>query len=167
MKRKIAFYGLIIVILIGIFTLIYNLIKPDRIKPNINNKITGELQYSEVESFVYEQETQIYLFFFSNNNDADSDYVVTKFLIPLLEKYKLEDFSTLHYVDLAELEAKSDSPDKYLRNHFGFTRYPTFIAITIDKDGTKIEDVLEWQPLEPYTMDVVEQWLINHQVIAS
>ena len=165
MKKKIAFYGLIIVILIVLLTFIYILIKPKKIQQTIAAKIVGEVEYTEIETFVYEKETEIYFFFFSSN-DADSDFVVSKFILPLQEKYKITDFPNLYYVDLANLEEKKGTADKYLRNHFGFTRYPTFAVISIDSEGTNVEDLLEWQPTEPYTLDLVEQWLQEHKIVS-
>ena len=78
-------------------------------------------------------------------------------------EYAITTFSKLYYVDLAESDYLDNS--NKLMNKWGFSSYPTFLVMKIDKSNVTVTDKLEWNSTSPYTIDSVRNWLKSHSLL--
>ncbi|MCF0111643.1 MAG: hypothetical protein HUJ58_07070 [Erysipelotrichaceae bacterium] len=166
MKRKMFLFYILLFAVIGFTGYMWYSNRPKPI-PVVekDSHISQSLSYNEVNTFVYEQEDSVNLFFYSSD-DVDSRYVIDNILTPILQSANATSFSNLIFVDLATLP--EDTDPKYTKNNWGFYNWPTFIVMKITQDkGLETSDTLEWDPANPYNGDSVTTWLQAHGVKKS
>ena len=161
MKKKLMFYTMLIIVGLVVLAFLHFQSKPEEMPVVARNKVTGQLQYDEVNEFVYNSDDVVYLFFFSSE-DSDSQLVIDNMLNPILKENNLTGFDELYYVDLADLPSTVGT--KYTKNQWNFYDYPTFIGMKIENNQAIISDVLEWSSTNPYTIDDVRTWLQEHKI---
>ena len=162
--RKVIFYLCTICISISVLCFIHYTWKPEEMPVVSRNNTTGHLTYDKVNEFVYQKEGYVYLFFFSSNQ-ADSQIVIDNILQPILEEKRITSIDKLYYVDLSTLP--NDVSDKYTKNQWGFYNCPAFIAMKIENNKVDIKDILEWDSTNPYTIETVRNWLLDHKLITQ
>lgn len=165
MKRKIILY-LILIALIAVAIAVLSILHQPKSAPVLekDTSIKSSLDYHSVNQYVYEQNQEVCLFFYSST-DSDSEFVIDNMLSPILTEYGVDQFDRLIYVDLATL-SDAEIEHNYIKNNWGFYRYPTFTVLKITNEaGLQTKDTLQWDAASPYSSTQVRQWLIDHQII--
>ena len=162
MKRKFVVYLSAVIAVALIITAVYFLTRPSKAPVITRVTTSNDIQSSDVNQFVYDQNSSVCFFFYSSE-DTDSQFVIKQMLDVIKSEYAITTFSKLYYVDLAESDYLDNS--NKLMNKWGFSSYPTFLVMKIDKSNVTVTDKLEWNSTSPYTIASVRNWLKSHSLL--
>ncbi len=164
MKRKFLVYLSVVIAVALIITAVYFITKPSAAPVITRVTTSNDIQYSDVNQFVYDQDKSVCFFFYSSD-DTDSQFVIKQMLDVIKEEYAITTYTKLYYVDLAGSEYLDNS--NKLMNKWGFSSYPTFLVMKIDNSTVTVTDKLEWDSTSPYTIDSVRNWLKSHSLLTK
>ena len=162
--RKVIFYVSALCIILSALCFVHYNWKPEEMPVVARNNTTNYLTYDKVNEYVYQQNSYVYLFFFSSN-EADSQFVIDNILNTILKENNLTSIKDLQYVDLSSLP--NELSDKYTKNNWGFYNYPTFVRMKIENNKVELSDILEWDSTTPYSIETVRNWLKDHKLITQ
>ena len=164
MKRKFVVYLSAVIAVALIITAVYFLTRPSAAPVITRVTTSNDIQYSDVNQFVYDQDKSVCFFFYSSE-DTDSQFVIKQMLDVIKTEYAITTYSKLYYVDLAGSDYLNNS--NKLMNKWGFSNYPTFLVMTIENSTVTVTDKLEWNSTSPYTIDSVRNWLKSHNLLSN
>lgn len=162
MSKKGKFYTIIALMVIIALFYVYISTRPQDAVLYSTLPSTTDLSGDTVNEFVYEKNEPVCLFFY-NSDEPESRYVLTSLLDSIKAENNLDVFESLYYVDLKDYESSDDSAS--LKASWGFSRTPAFLVMTIQDSSVQTEDVLQWDPENPFTVDDVRNWLKDHSVL--
>ena len=164
MKRKFVVYLSAVIAVALIITAVYFLTRPSAAPVITRVTTSNDIQYSDVNQFVYDQDKSVCFFFYSSE-DTDSQFVIKQMLDVIKTEYAITTYSKLYYVDLAGSDYLNNS--NKIMNKWGFSNYPTFLVMTIENSTVTVTDKLEWNSTSPYTIDSVRNWLKSHNLLSN
>lgn len=164
MKRKFVVYLSAVIAVALIITAVYFLTRPSNAPVITRVTTSNDIQSSNVNQFVYDQDKSVCFFFYSSQ-DTDSQFVIKQMLDVIKTEYAITTYSKLYYVDLAGSDYLNNS--NKLMNKWGFSNYPTFLVMTIENSTVTVTDKLEWNSTSPYTIDSVRNWLKSHNLLSN
>ena len=162
MSKKNKFYLIVLLLTFILLSIVYFLTRPKE-APVINNQtVNYELSYNSVNQFIYNRGEKVCIFVY-NKDDIDSTTVINNYLEPIKEENRITTYPSLYYVDLSKIS--DDEIDNYIKVNFNINHYPTFMVMSISNSKVIIEDVLEWDNENPYSINDVRDWLKKHSMI--
>ena len=164
MKRKFVVYLSAVIAVALIITAVYFLTRPSNAPVITRVTTSNDIQSSNVNQFVYDQDKSVCFFFYSSQ-DTDSQFVIKQMLDVIKTEYAITTYSKLYYVDLAGSDYLNNS--NKLMNKWGFSSYPTFLVMKIENSTVTVTDKLEWNSTSPYTIDSVRNWLKSHNLLSN
>ena len=93
--------------------------------------------------------------------NSDCNYVTFSLLKPILNKYQLQQFSSITFVNMDDVIRQVSSTR--LKELYGVQSLPALVLM--DTSTSTVISVLEYYKSSPLTQDMIEEWLITHQLL--
>lgn len=93
--------------------------------------------------------------------NSDCNYVTFSLLKPILNKYQLQQFSSITFVNMDDVIRQVSSTR--LKELYGVQSLPALVLL--DTSTSTVISVLEYYKSSPLTQDMIEEWLITHQLL--
>ena len=160
MKEKYFIAAAIIVVLSAITLFAYNYFKPLTAPlVLIDYAKSTSVPYNELETYLA-NDGKYYLWFCDGSTDCT--FINDTALRPLANEIKTGEFPEITFVDMTYAR-KNISPAK-LKQLWGFTAYPAFVAMEVKESQLMINSVIEWGVNNPIGKDDVRNWMIENDI---
>lgn len=161
MVKKFLYSGLIVFFMASVMFAIHLFYQPQPAPlVLLDYARTLSFDYDDINQYVKARDGKHYLFFCDAS--IDCQFVNDNYLRPLSKEVRESDFPDLIFVDMSLV--KEDISPARLQNEWGFTRYPAFVAISIQEKQKTIDNVLQWNLSSPYSKADIKQWMIDNEI---
>lgn len=114
--------------------------------------------YKESEAYILENEGAYVLFI--NNNDVDSEYIVTA----LLHKLYQFDNNALPTLVSVSTENSKDLTVIQLKRAYNIERSPAFVYLESKNGKYEIKDTLTYYPNNPFSENDLKRWFFENDL---
>jgi hypothetical protein len=160
MKEKYFIVAAISVVLSAMIWYAYNYFKPlPAPLVLIDYAKSTSIPYNDLETYLI-NDGKYYLWFCDGSTDCT--FINDTALRPLANEIKTGEFPEITFVDMTYAR-KNISPAK-LKQLWGFTAYPAFVAIEVKESQLMINSVIEWGVNNPIGKEDVRNWMIENDI---
>ena len=160
MKEKYLLAAAISVVLSAMILYAYNYFKPIAAPlVLIDYARSISVPYNDLEDYLNE-DGKYYLWFCDGSTDCT--FINDTALRPLANEIKTGEFPEITFVDMT-FARKNISPAR-LKQLWGFTAYPAFVAIEVLEGQRLINSVIQWGINNPIGKDDVKNWMIENDI---
>lgn len=160
MKEKYFIIAALSIVLTAMILYAYNYFKPlPAPLVLIDYAKSTSVPYNDLPEYL-NNDGKYYLWFCDGSTDCT--FVNDTALRPLADEIKTGEFPEITFVDMT-FARKNISPAK-LKQLWGFTGYPAFVAIEVTESQMKIGPVIEWGVNNPIGKEDVKNWMIENNI---
>ena len=116
------------------------------------------LDYDTIKDYTLNSgQTATHYYFFCDQTDADCIYVQNTVIYSTALETELNLRDLIEYVDLSQVVQETRIPR--LREDWGLTTYPAFLACHLEDKKIVVDNTLEWNHEQPISNDNLISWL--------
>jgi hypothetical protein len=114
------------------------------------------VQIKDLETYLFEHPGKHYLYFCKSDN-SNCEYVKNDLMVKLAGEANVATFEDIETIDIGGLS--KDISTNALRNAWGFSHYPAFVAYESTGSTITIGKALEWNEALPFKMEDIKSWM--------
>jgi len=161
MKEKYFVFAAISIVLTALILYAYNYFKPlPAPLVLIDYARSTSVPYNDLNQYLENKDGKFYLWFCDGSTDCT--FINDTALRPLANEIKMGEFPEITFVDMTYAR-KNISPAK-LKQLWGFTTYPAFVAIEVLEGQMMIGSVIQWGVNNPIGKNDVKNWMIENGI---
>lgn len=116
------------------------------------------LQIKNLETYLLANPGKHYLYF-CKASSSDCEFIKNDLMVKLAGEANVTTFEDIESIDISGLS--NDISVNALRNAWGFSHYPAFVAYDSSTAAIIVGQVLEWNEKMPFTMEDIKSWMKN------
>ncbi|TFG83577.1 MAG: hypothetical protein E4G74_01015 [Erysipelotrichales bacterium] len=116
----------------------------------------SSLVIKDLETYLLASPGKHYLYF-CKSDSSDCEFVKNDLMTKLAKEANIVTFEDIESIDISGLSI--DISTNALRNAWGFSHYPAFVAYDSSDKTIIAGNVLEWDKKKPFTMEDIKSWM--------
>jgi len=162
MLKKIMFTLLTLILIMSGAVILYRIFEPETQSTVTSAKLDYDSLYEYLTS---SSEGSAHYLLFVSEESIDSQYVLDSLLSSVQSDTGTQIGRIIEAVDITELERSMRTYK--LKEDWGLTYYPSFLAVEIQDGVPVVQSSLEWNPDAPLSVEQVEEWLEDNGLITQ
>ncbi len=114
------------------------------------------VQIKDLETYLLAHPGKHYLYFCTANS-SDCEFIKNDLMVQLAGEANVVTFEDIETIDISGLS--KDISTTALRNAWGFSHYPAFVAYDSSNQTIVVQTVLEWNEKVPFSMEDIKLWM--------
>lgn len=160
MKEKYLVVAAISIVVSAMILYAYNYFKPlPAPLVLIDYAKSISVPYNDLQEYI-KSDGNYYLWFCDGSTDCT--FINDTALRPLADEIKTGEFPEITFVDMT-FARENISPFR-LKQLWGFSAYPAFVAIEVNEGQTVIGSVIQWGVNNPIGKKDVKNWMIENEI---
>ena len=158
LKRIMFTLMILLVIYSGVFVG-FRLFEPEQADAGSESAIASvSLDYETLKEYTRSTgNSTMHYYFFCSVDSNDCLYLENTVLKSVNNETENELMTLIEFVDVSGIDEKQLATR--LKNEWGVSAYPAFVACRNDNGEIVIDNTLEWNPQQPISIDDFRQWL--------
>ena len=158
LKRIMFTLMILLVIYSGVFVG-FRLFEPEQADAGSESTIASvSLDYETLKEYTRSTgNSTMHYYFFCSVDSNDCLYLENTVLKSVNNETENELMTLIEFVDVSGIDEKQLATR--LKNEWGVSAYPAFVACRNDNGEIVIDNTLEWNPQQPISIDDFRQWL--------
>ena len=159
MLKRIMFTLMVLLVIYSGVLVGFRIFEPEQTDAGSESAIaTVSLDYETLKEYTRSTgNSTMHYYFFCTVDSNDCLYLENTVLKSVNNETENDLMSLIEFVDLSGIDEKQLTTR--LKNEWGVSVYPAFVACRNDNGEIVIDNTLEWNPQQPISIDDFRQWL--------